>query len=279
MTGRLKGKVAFITGAARGQGRAHAVRLAEEGADIIATDICSNIKTVTAYDLATEADLAETVRLVEATGQRIVAEKADVRDIDALTQAVERGVDELGRLDTVVANAGIFSHALESHNYDEQAWMDVIDVNQTGVWHTVKAAMPHILATGEGGSLILISSLAGSKGLASLASYTAAKHGVVGLMKVLANEYGQYGIRVNTIHPNAIATEMVQNETLYRIFRPDLEKPTLEDALPAFAGMNPFKVPFIDSVHVSHAVVFLASDESLYVSGAQLPVDAAAAIA
>lgn len=279
MAGRLEGKVAFITGAARGQGRAHAVRMAEEGADIIATDICSNIKTVTAYDLATQADLAETVRLVEATGRRIVAEKADVRDIDALTQAVERGVDELGRLDTVVANAGIFSHALESHNYDEQAWTDVIDVNQTGVWHTVKAAMPHMLATGEGGSLILISSLAGSKGLASLASYTAAKHGVVGLMKVLANEYGQHGIRVNTIHPNAIATEMVQNETLYRIFRPDLEKPTLEDALPAFAGMNPFKIPFIDAVHVSNAVVFLASDEALYISGAQLPVDAAAAIA
>jgi SDR family mycofactocin-dependent oxidoreductase len=218
MAGRLEGKVAFITGAARGQGRAHAVRMAEEGADIIATDICSNIKTVDAYDLATEADLAETVRLVEATGRRIHAEKADVRDIDALTQAVENGVEKLGRLDTVVANAGIFSFHPETHHYDEQAWMDVIDVNQTGVWHTVKAAMPHVLATGEGGSLILISSLAGTKGLASLASYTAAKHGVVGLMKVLANEYGQFGIRVNTIHPNAIATEMVQNETLYKIF-------------------------------------------------------------
>jgi SDR family mycofactocin-dependent oxidoreductase len=279
MAGRLQGKVAFITGAARGQGRSHAVRMAEEGADIIAVDICADIDTVTAYNLATEADLAETVKLVEALDRRIVAEKADVRDIEALTQAVDRGVAQLGRLDTVVANAGIFSHSLESHNLSEQAWADVIDVNQTGVWHTVKAAMPHILATGSGGSLILISSLAGTKGLASLASYTAAKHAVVGLMKVLANEYGQYGIRVNTIHPNAIGTEMVQNETLYRIFRPDLEKPTLDDALPAFAGMNPFKIPFIDPVHVSNAVVFLASDESLYVSGAQLPVDAAAAIA
>jgi SDR family mycofactocin-dependent oxidoreductase len=279
MAGRLEGKVAFITGAARGQGRSHAVRMAEEGADIIAVDICEDIETVTAYGLATEADLAETVRLVEALDRRIVAEKADVRDIEGLTRAVERGVAELGRLDTVVANAGIFSHSLESHNYGEQAWADVIDVNQTGVWHTVKAAMPHILATGSGGSLILISSLAGTKGLGGLASYTAAKHGVVGLMKVLANEYGQYGIRVNTIHPNAIATPMVQNETLYRMFRPDLDTPTLDDALPAFAGMNPFRIPFIDPVHVSNAVVFLASDEALYVSGAQLPVDAAAAVA
>ena len=279
MAGRLEGKVAFITGAARGQGRSHAVRMAEEGADIIAVDICEDIDTVTAYDLATEADLAETVKLVEALDRRIVAEKADVRDIAALTRAVDNGVAQLGRLDTVVANAGIFSHDPESHNYDEQAWSDVVDVNLTGVWHAVKAAMPHLLAGGNGGSLILISSLAGTKGLASLASYTAAKHGVVGLMKVLANEYGQHGIRVNTINPNAIATTMVQNETLYRLFRPELEHPTLDDALPAFASMNPFKVAFIDPVHVSNAVVFLASDESLYISGAQLPVDAAAAVA
>jgi SDR family mycofactocin-dependent oxidoreductase len=279
MAGRLEGKVAFITGAARGQGRSHAVRMAAEGADIIATDICADIKSVTAYSLATEDDLAETVRQVEALDRRIIAEKADVRDIDALTRAVEHGVAELGRLDTVVANAGIFSHSLETHTLDEQSWTDVIDVNQTGVFHAVKAAMPHILAAGPGGSVILISSLAGTKGLASLAAYTAAKHGVVGLMKVLANEYGKYGIRVNTIHPNAIATAMVQNETLYRIFRPELENPTLEDALPAFAGMNPFRIPFIDPIHVSHAVVFLASDESFYVSGAQLPVDAAAAVA
>jgi SDR family mycofactocin-dependent oxidoreductase len=279
MARRLEGKVAFITGAARGQGRSHAVRMAEEGADIIATDICAGIESVTAYDLATQDDLAETVRQVEALDRRIVAEQADVRDIGALTRAVERGVAELGRLDIVVANAGIFSHSLQTHQVDEQAWADLIDVNLTGVFHAVKAAMPHVLATGRGGSVILISSLAGSKGLASLAGYTAAKHGVDGLMKVLANEYGQYGIRVNTIHPNAIATAMVQNETLYRIFRPELESPTLADAEPAFAGMNPFRIPFIDAIHVSHAVVFLASDESLYVSGAQLPVDAGAGIA
>ena len=279
MAGRLEGKVAFVTGAARGQGRSHAVRLAEEGADIIATDICADIKTVTAYNLATESDLAETVRQVEALDRRIVARKVDVRDLDKLTDAVDEGVQELGRLDIVVANAGIFSHSLETHELDMQSWVDVTDVNLNGVFYTVKAAMPHVLRTGEGGSVILISSLAGTKGLASLAAYTAAKHGVVGLMKVLANEYGKYGVRVNTIHPNAIGTEMVQNETLYKIFRPDLEHPTLDDALPAFAGMNPFGIPFIDPVHVSNAVLFLASAESLYVSGAQLPVDAAAAIA
>ncbi|OZG26320.1 SDR family mycofactocin-dependent oxidoreductase [Williamsia sp. 1138] len=279
MNGRLEGKVAFVTGAARGQGRSHAIRMAQEGADIIAVDICQDIATVTAYDLATEADLQETVRQVEALDRRIVARTADVRDLQALTQAVDEGVAELGRLDIVVANAGIFSHALETHQLEMQSWVDVIDVNLTGVFTTVKAAIPHVLETGEGGSVILVSSLAGTKGLASLAAYTAAKHGVVGLMKVLANEYGKYGIRVNTINPNAIGTEMVQNETLYKIFRPDLEHPTLDDALPAFAGMNPFGVPFIDPVHVSNAVVFLASEESKYVAGVQLQVDAAAAIA
>ena len=278
MAGRLEGKVAFVTGAARGQGRSHAVRLAEEGCDIIAVDICADIKTVTMYDLATEADLDETVRQVEALGRRIYARKADVRNIDALTQAVEEGVAHLGRLDVVVANAGIFSHAPETHHLDEQSWADVTDVNLTGVFHTVKAAMPHVLRTGEGGSVVLISSLAGTKGLNSLAAYSAAKHGVVGLMKVLAKEYGRYGIRVNTIHPNTISTAMVQNDTLYKIFRPDLEEPTLEDALPGFASMNPFGIPFIDAVHVSNAVVFLASDEALYISGAMIPVDAAAAI-
>jgi SDR family mycofactocin-dependent oxidoreductase len=276
--GRMDGKVAFITGAARGQGRSHAVRMAAEGADIIATDLCADIKTVTAYDLATEADLAETVRQVEALDRRIVASTADVRDLDGLTRAVEDGVDALGRLDVVVANAGIFSYGGETHQVEYEAWADITDVNLTGVFCTVKAAMPHVLRTGEGGSVILVSSMAGTKGLTNLAAYTAAKHGLAGLMKVMANEYGRYGIRVNSVHPNTIATDMIQNEATYRLFRPDLDHPTRADAEPAFAGLNSFGVPFIDPVHVSNAVVFLASDESLYVSGAQLPVDAAAAV-
>jgi SDR family mycofactocin-dependent oxidoreductase len=278
MSGRLEGKVALITGAARGQGRSHAVRMAQEGADIIATDICADIPTVTAYELATASDLAETVRQVEALDRRIVASTVDVRDPEHLARVVGEGVESLGRLDVVVANAGIFSHSAVSHELDHQAWLDVTDVNLTGVFSTVQAAMPHVLRTGPGGSVILISSLAGTKGLASLAAYTAAKHGVVGLMKVLANEYGRYGVRVNTVNPNTIGTEMIQNETVYRLFRPDLDRPTAEDAKPAFASMNAFGVPFIDPVHVSNAVVFLASDEAMYVSGAQLPVDAAAAV-
>ncbi|MFW3168878.1 mycofactocin-coupled SDR family oxidoreductase [Geodermatophilus sp. CPCC 206100] len=279
MPGRVEGKVAFITGAARGQGRSHAVRLAQEGADIIAVDLCAEVDSVTPfYAGATEEDLAETVRQVEALDRRIVAQVADVRDIDGLTAAVEAGVAQLGRLDAVVANAGIFTFGTATHLVPEQSWQDLMDINITGVWHTIKAATPHLLASGPGGSVTIISSLAGFKGLANVAAYTTTKHGVVGLMKVLANEFGPHGIRVNTIHPNAIETDMVTNETTYKLFRPDLDHPTREDAEPSFAGLNPFGIPFIEPVHVSHAVLFLASDEARYVSGTQLSVDAGAAV-
>lgn len=280
MAGRVEGKVAFITGAARGQGRSHAVRLAQEGADIIAVDICAPIDSVTPdyYPGATEEDLAETVRQVEALDRRIVAHKADVRDVDGLQAAVDEGVAELGRLDTVVANAGIFTFGTETHDVPEQSWQDLMDINVTGVWHTTKVATPHLLESAPGGSVTLISSLAGFKGLANVAGYTTAKHGLSGLMKVLANELGPHGIRVNTIHPNAIDTPMVKNETTYKLFRPDLEHPQLEDAEPSFAALNPFGIGFIDPVYVSHAVLFLASDEAMYVSGCQLSVDAGAAV-
>jgi SDR family mycofactocin-dependent oxidoreductase len=280
MAGRAEGKVVLITGAARGQGRSHAVRLAQEGADIIAVDIAAPIASVTPdfYEAATPDDLAETVRQVEALDRRIVAKQADVRDIEALTAAVDEGVAQLGRLDSVVANAGIFTFGTETHEVPEQSWQDLMDVNLTGVWHTVKAATPHLLEAGAGSSVTIISSLAGFKGLANIAAYTTTKHGVVGLMKVLANELGQHGIRVNTIHPNAIDTPMVKNETTYRLFRPDLEHPTLEDAEPAFGGLNPFGIGFIDPVEVSHAVLFLTSDEARYISGTQLSVDAGAAV-
>jgi (-)-trans-carveol dehydrogenase len=280
MAGRMDGKVAFITGAARGQGRSHAVRLAQEGADIIAVDICAPIDSVTPdfYPGSTPEDLAETVRQVEALDRRIVARQADVRDVAALQSAVDEGVAALGRLDAVVANAGIFTFGTETHEVPEQSWQDLMDINVTGVWHTVKVATQHLIDTGRGGSITIISSLAGFKGLANVAAYTTTKHGLVGLMKVLANEMGPRGIRVNTIHPNAIDTTMVKNETTYKLFRPDLEHPTLADAEPAFGGLNPFGIGFIDPVHVSHAVLFLASDEAMYVSGTQLSVDAGAAI-
>lgn len=279
MAGKLEGKVALVTGAARGQGRAHAVRLATDGADIIALDLAAGVDSVAPfYPPATEEDLAETVRQVEALDRRIVATTADVREIDQVARAVDDGVAQLGQLNIVVANAGIFTFGTETHKVDEQSWADLMDINVTGVWHTYKAAAEHLIAAGPGGSVILISSLAGFKGLANVAAYTTTKHGLVGLMKVLANELGPHQIRVNTIHPNAIDTPMVKNETTYRLFRPDLDHPTLADAEPAFASLNPFGIGFIPAEHVSNAVAWLASDESYYVSGGQIPVDAGAAI-
>lgn len=279
MTGKLAGKVALVTGAARGQGRTHAIRLAQDGADIIAVDFVTEVPSVAPfYDAATSDDFAETVRAVEALDRRIVTSTADVRDIDALTADVNAAVAELGRLDIVVANAGIFTFGTETHRIEEQSWADLMDINVTGVWHTYKAAAEHLIASGPGGSVVIISSLAGFKGLANVAAYTTTKHAIVGLMKVLANELGPHQIRVNTIHPNAIDTPMVKNETTYKLFRPDLEHPTLEDAEPAFGGLNPFGIGFIDPVHVSNAVAWLASDDAYYVSGGQIPVDAGASI-
>ena len=275
----LEGKVAFITGAARGQGRSHAIRLAKDGADIIAIDLCDAVGSVSGfYDPATPEDLAETVRQVEALDRRIVATKADVRDIKALTRAVDDGVAQLGRLDIVVANAGIFTFGAETHKVDEQSWQDLMDINVTGVWHSYKAAAEHLIAAGAGGSVIIISSLAGFKGLANVAAYTTTKHAVVGLMKVLVNELGPHGIRVNTIHPNSIDTPMVKNSRTYGLFRPELDDPQAEDAEPAFAGLNPMGKAWIETEHVSNAVAWLASDQSYYVSGGQIPVDAGAAV-
>ena len=277
--GNLEGKVAFITGAARGQGRTHALRLAQEGADIIAVDLCAPVQSVTDfYPPSTPEDLKETVRQVEALDRRIVAVEADVRDIDALSAAVNEGVAQLGRLDIVVANAGIFTFGSETHKVDEQSWQELMDINVTGVWHTYKAAAEHLIAAGPGGSVIIISSLAGFKGLANVAAYTTTKHAVVGLMKVLANELGPHGIRVNTIHPNSVDTPMVKNQKTYRLFRPDLSDPQAEDAEAAFAGLNPMGKAWIEPEHISNAVAWLASDQSYYVSGGQIPVDAGGAV-
>lgn len=277
--GQLDGKVALITGAARGQGRSHAVRLAEEGADIIAVDFVGEVDSVKPYyELATAADFDETVRQVEALDRRIVRSNADVRDAEALAAAVDAGVAELGSLDIVVANAGIFTFGDETHRVSEDAWQDLMDINITGVWHTYKAAAEHLIASGPGGSVIIISSLAGFKGLANVAAYTTTKHGIVGLMKVLANELGPHGIRVNTIHPNSIDTPMVKNAATYGLFRPDLDDPKAEDAEPAFAGLNPFGKAWIEPIHVSNAVAWLASDQSYYVSGGQIPVDGGASV-
>ena len=270
--GRLDGKVAFVTGAARGQGRSHAVRLAEEGADIIAVDICDQIDTVH-FKMATPADLAQTVQSVEALGRKIVSEVCDVRDRPALEQVVARGVAELGRLDIAVANAGISGAHTLADSTDED-WANVIGVNLTGVWNTARVAAPPILAGGRGGSIILTGSFAASHGLPNLGPYTAAKHGVVGVMRTLASELGPSSIRVNVVSPGNVGTDMLLNEEIFRVFRPDLENPGFADVEDIFRSFPVMPIPYIESIDVSNAVAFLASDEARYITGVDLPIGA-----
>jgi (+)-trans-carveol dehydrogenase/(-)-trans-carveol dehydrogenase len=273
MAGRVAGKVAFITGAARGQGRSHAIRLAQEGADIIAVDICEDVTGIP-YPGATEADLAETVKQVEALDRRIVAAKADVRDYAGLKAALDDGVAQLGRLDIVSANAGIGTSPHHAWEIDDATWQTMIDINLTGVWHTAKAAIPHLIEGGNGGAIILTSSAAGLQAYENIAHYVSAKHGVVGLMRTLALELAPYSIRVNSIHPTQVDTPMIQNEATYRLFRPDLDHPTRDDFAPASQSVNALPIPWVEPVDISNAVLFLASDEGRYVTGVTLPVDA-----
>ncbi len=273
MAGRVEGKVAFITGAARSQGRSHALRLALEGADVIAVDLCGPVDTIDMYPPATEDDLAETVRQVEALDRRIVATKADVRDAEALRSALDEGVAQLGRLDVVLANAGVFeiSPALE---ITDRAWQDMIDVNLTGVWNTCKVALPHLVDGGRGGAIVLTSSTAGLKGTPNTIHYTAAKHGVVGIMRTLANEFAQHSIRVNSVHPTGVDTVMIQNPKTWGLFDPEEPNPSRESAEPVFRSTNALPVPWVDPVDISNAILFLVSDEARYVTGVTLPVDA-----
>jgi (+)-trans-carveol dehydrogenase len=271
--GRVAGKVAFITGAARGQGREHAIRLAEEGADIIAVDVCDDIDGVS-YPGAREADLDETAALVEKLDRRIVTEKADVRDLEGLTTALQRGVADLGAIDIVVANAGISGSPAPAALIEQSAWQTMLDINVTGVWHTVKAALPHM--TNGGGSIILVSSMLGLRGGGYMAHYASAKHAVVGLMNSLANELAPQWIRVNSIHPGNVRTPMLDNEWFCRTLRPDLENPTIDDAAEIIGQFHMMPKPLIEARAVSNAVLFLASDEAQYITGAALPVDAGA---
>jgi (+)-trans-carveol dehydrogenase len=276
MSARLEGKVAFITGAARGQGRSHAIRLAQEGADIIAIDICDQVGSVP-YALAQPEDLAETVSQVEALDRRILATQTDVRDLAALSAAVAEGVAELGRLDIVSANAGIVSYGPIA-DLEEQAWQDIIDVNLTGVWHTVRAALPHIRAGGRGGSIIITSSTAGLIPYANSTPYVSSKHGVVGFMRTLALELAPEMIRVNTIHPTQVDTPMIMNEATMGLFLPAVEHPTVEDFAAASQQMLALPIPWVEPVDISNALLFLASDEARYITGVTLPVDAGTVI-
>ncbi len=264
--GKLEGKVAFITGAARGQGRSHAIRLAQEGADIIAVDICDQIDTVP-YPMSTPDDLAETVKLVEALDRRIVATQADVRDEAALKQAFEAGVAQLGPVDIVLANAGI---APMSMHESRDAWADVVAVNLTGVFNTVETAIPSMIERGSGGAIVLTSSTAGNNGIGGPTrgglGYTAAKHGVVGLMRSYANNLAPHSIRVNTVHPTGVNTPMVVNDAMQQWLT---EEPTLATAM-----QNALPVELVEPVDISNAIVWLVSDDARYVTGVQLPVDA-----
>ncbi|MDI9953628.1 mycofactocin-coupled SDR family oxidoreductase [Rhodococcus sp. IEGM 1305] len=271
VAGRVEDKVAFITGAARGQGRAHAVRLAEEGADIIAFDACAPIETVD-YAASTPSDLAETVRSVEALGRKIVPVQGDVRNFEQVRQGVEEGVAALGRLDVVVANAGILTMA-PAHEWTEIQWQTMIDVNLTGVWHTAKATIPTLIEQGEGGSIIATSSTMGLKAAAGAIGYVAAKFGVTGIVKNLAHELGPHRIRVNSLHPTNVATEMLDNAMVRKAFRPDLENPTFEDAVNSYSVVNIWDMPWVETIDVANALLWLASDEARYVTGAALPVD------
>jgi SDR family mycofactocin-dependent oxidoreductase len=274
--GRVQGKVAFVTGAGRGQGRSHAVRLAEEGADIIAVDICHDLDSL-GYSLSSPDDLKETARLVEAQDRRIVTVQADVRERAQLTTAIERGIAEFGKLDVVVAQAGIIGQKSEQ---PLQAWADVYDTNALGIINAIHAALPHLEA---GASIIATGSTAAymqtlpqqklgvdSGGVA----YMVAKRAVASFVHDLARELAPRSIRANVVHPTNVNTPMLQSEPMYRSFRPDLENPTKEDATPAFFVQQGMPIPWVEPVDISNAVLYLASDEARYVTGQQLRVDA-----
>jgi SDR family mycofactocin-dependent oxidoreductase len=268
----MDGKVAFITGAARGQGRSHALRLAEEGAEIIAVDLCQPIDTAP-YEMPTVDDLAETAKLVEEFDRRVVAREADVRDLRQLERVVQEGVSEFGHIDVVCANAGIASFA-PALDMEERVWDEMIEINLTGVWKTVRAAVKPMVERGQGGAVIITSSVAGLFGFPNLSAYSAAKHGVVGLMRTLAQELAPFMIRVNTVNPTTVDTPMVMSDAFFRLIRPDLENPTRQDMADAMVGLNSLPIPWVEPVDISNAVLWLASDEARYVTGVALPVDA-----
>lgn len=274
--GRVQGKVAFVTGAGRGQGRSHAVRLAEEGADVIAVDICHDIET-TKYTLSTPEDLQETAGLIEKLDRRVVAVQADVRDAAQLREALARGVAELGRLDIVVAQAGIAPLRGEP---PMQAWCDVIDTNLIGTINAIQAALPHLT---EGGSIIATGSMAALMGHNIVdqpgsdpggTGYQFTKRALADYVHELALNLAPRGIRANVVHPTNVNTPMLQSPPMYKSFRRDLENPTREDAEPAFHAMQAMKIPYVEPVDISNAVLFLASDEARYVTGTQMRVDA-----
>ncbi|MBV8180176.1 MAG: mycofactocin-coupled SDR family oxidoreductase [Mycobacterium sp.] len=264
--GALQGRMAFITGAARGQGRAHAIRLAREGADIIALDICSPVSDSISYPAATPEDLADTVRAVEAEGRKVLAREVDIRDDAALRQLVSDGVEQFGRLDILVANAGVLSWGRLWELTDEQ-WDAVVGVNLTGTWRTLRAVIPAMIEAGNGGSIVVVSSSAGLKATPGNGHYSASKHGLVGLTNTLAIELGEFGIRVNSIHPYSVDTPMIEPDLMTQVFK---EHPHYRHS---FGPMPLQPNGFMAADEVANVVVWLAGDGSGTLTGAQIPVD------
>lgn len=269
----LEGTVALITGGARAQGLSHALALARAGADIIIVDAVSPVETI-GYEMSTDNDLNVAVQQIESLDRRAIAVRTDVRDEDAMIEGVADAVHTLGRLDTVVANAGVLGPTRRSWEMSAKEWRTVIDVNLTGVWQTFKAAIPHVIRGKRGGSLIAISSIAGLRGVPHVSNYSAAKHGLVGLVGSVANELAEYKIRVNTVHPTNVRTPMIDNPVSAKIFRPDMELPTLDDGAGVLQRINLLPAPWVEAGDVSDAVLWLASNHSRFVTGAAIPVDA-----
>ncbi len=270
MSKRFDGKVAFITGAARGQGRAAAIAFAKQGADIIALDVCGEVAPDSPASVP--ADFEETVAAVEGAGRRIVARNADVRDLAAIESALADGVEQLGRLDFVIANAGIAGMGA-SDKLTEEQWDRMIAVNLSGAWRTCRAAIPHLRKTGSG-SIVFTASAAGLKGMPWVSHYSAAKHGVVGLMESLANELGPKWIRVNAVCSTTVRTPLIEHEEHFRLFRPDLEHPTAADIEKAAAKLNLLPTPWVEAEDVANAILWLCSEEARFITGVALPVDA-----
>jgi SDR family mycofactocin-dependent oxidoreductase len=271
--GSLEGRVAFVTGAGRGQGRSHAVTLAEAGADVVVLDSAKD-NDAAPYPLATADDLAETERQIRALGRRALARTADVRSQSELDAVVAEALQTFDGIDIVCANAGIGPYFHKTWELPEQQWQDVLDVNVTGVFHTVKAVVPSMIERDRGGSIIMTSSLAGLKGYSNIAAYVSAKHGVNGLMRTLANELGPHRIRVNTVCPGLINTQMMMNQPTYDVFRPEVENPTQADAIEVFRTMQVLPTDWLDARDVSEVVRFLASDQARFLTGTAIPVDA-----
>jgi (+)-trans-carveol dehydrogenase len=270
---RLEVKVAFITGAARGQGRSHAQRLAADGADIVAVDICADTETVP-YPMGTADELAETKALVEQAGRRCVTATADVRSLEQLGAAVDAAKEAFGKIDILVSNAGIWSQSTESWTLDEETWQTMIDVNLTGQWKTAKAVVPTMIEGGNGGAITITSSSIGLKATTGNVHYTTAKHGVIGLVRTLAHELAPHDIRVNAICPTTVNSPMITNDALYTLFRPDLDSPGLPDVEPGLRDLNLLDVSMMEPADVSAAISWLVSDDARYVTGIALPIDA-----